>query len=297
MSPRRRVLVVDDSVDVHRLVAARLRAEDIDVLSASGADEGLALARREAPDLVLLDVDMPGRDGFSVCRELKDDRSTYEIAVIFLTGEGDVQTKVRGFDLGAVDYITKPFHPAELRARVRSALRVRELQELLAARAMIDGLTGLYNRAYFDRRLAEEAARSGRHGTPLALVMVDVDRFKSVNDHFGHPGGDRVLREVSTLLRATARVTDIACRYGGEEFALIAPGSTAAEAAVLAERLRTAVPTTLLPDRRPVTASFGVAALGGGTAEELVSAADGALYRAKCNGRDRVEVATAPPPT
>jgi diguanylate cyclase (GGDEF)-like protein len=219
---------------------------------------------------------------------------------MFLTGSDDVSEKVRGFDLGAMDYVTKPFEPAELRARVRSALRTKRYQDLLASRAQIDGLTGLWNRAHFDRRIEQEMAAARRYGRHVALLMVDVDHFKKINDGFGHPAGDAVLQRVGEVLSATLRATDAPCRYGGEEFGVILTETDEAAAAIAARRVLSAIATIDLARRGVrvgVSASIGVAVaerMGASpTAAGLVAAADRALYAAKRAGRARVVVAGA----
>ncbi len=255
------------------------------------------------PDLILLDVDMPEQSGLDLCRTLKSDPRTAVIPIIFLTAASDVNTKVHGFDLGAVDYVTKPFHPAELRARVRSALRTKRYQDLLTARAQVDALTSLHNRGYFDDFLASAVRAAIDTSAPCSLVLVDLDHFKGLNDRFGHPFGDLVLQQVGELIGATVRATDAACRYGGEELALILPGLTSATASRVAERVRSAISCLELAPKGEaveVTASFGVAELcdlpgppSGATAAALVAAADAALYRAKQQGRNRVCTASS----
>jgi diguanylate cyclase (GGDEF)-like protein len=294
------VLAVDDSPEVHALLEVRLRPEGLHLVKAESYDAGLALAQQLTPDLILLDVDMPEHSGLDLCRRLKENPSTANIPVIFLTGSSDVDTKVHGFDLGAVDYVTKPFHPAELRARVRAALRMKRAQDMLTQRAQVDALTGLRNRAYLDERLAAEVAGSARSGRPLSLVMMDLDHFKNLNDTFGHPFGDLVLQRVGDFLARSVRPCDVACRYGGEELAVILTDTTIAGAHAVAERIRDQVRQLDLAPRGKavtVTASFGiaeaieVAARGGELRPSaLLAAADAALYTAKREGRDCVRL-------
>jgi diguanylate cyclase (GGDEF)-like protein len=290
-----KVLVVDDSEEIHDLLRARLQAEPIDLRFAADGGTGLALASEWGPDLILLDVDMPDPDGFEVCRRLKADPRTMPIPVVFLTGATSPAEKIRGLDLGAADYVTKPFDAAELRARVRATLRTKYLMDLLAHKAMIDGLTGLWNRTYFESRLSSELAHTRRTGRPLSCVMLDVDHFKRVNDRYGHPFGDEVLRAVGRLLAETCRQEDVACRYGGEEFAILTPGVAAEGAAELAERVRTGVAALALPHRDGpvrVTCSLGVSDLRHTPPPTIVELADRALYEAKQSGRNRVAVAS-----
>lgn len=291
------VLAIDDSPDVLALLAVRLRPEDITLTTATSYDEGVALALSTLPDLILLDVDMPEHSGLDLCRRLKSEATTRNIPVIFLTGSTDIETKVHGFDLGAVDYVTKPFHPAELRARVRAALRMKRAQDLLTERIQIDALTSLRNRSFFDERLAVEVESHLRRLKPLSLVLLDLDHFKRLNDDFGHPFGDSVLQRVGDLIVRSVRSSDMACRYGGEELAVILPDTPSAQALQLGERLCAQIRAlTFAPRGKPVvvTSSAGVAELFEVSRGEepspaaLLEAADRALYAAKATGRDRV---------
>jgi diguanylate cyclase (GGDEF)-like protein len=231
-----------------------------------------------------------------VLSQLKADPVTHDIAVIFVSASNETMDRVRGLDLGAVDFVGKPFDVTELRARVRSALRMQRLLRMLSQRAQLDGLTGLWNRAYLDDRLRKEVAGALRHGTPISLILCDLDRFKSLNDTFGHPFGDEVLERAASIL-SSGRAQDVACRYGGEEFAVIVPAALAEEAAGVAERHRARIEQVAWNERPSVriSASFGVADLtcldGEPTPEKLIAAADAALYRAKTTGRNRVVVA------
>jgi diguanylate cyclase (GGDEF)-like protein len=286
------LLLIDDSAAVQTLLRARLKDEPIVIHCASDGQAGLKMAAQLVPDLILLDVDMPQPDGFEVCRLLKSDPGLIHVPIIFLTGAASPQEKIRGLELGAIDYITKPFDPAELRARVRAALRLKFMMDLLAQKAQIDALTGLWNRRYFDERLEAEVSMARRAPRPLAVLMIDIDKFKLINDTYGHATGDEVLRRVACLLGESVRTEDIVCRYGGEEFAVIAP-NTCDGAAALAERLRHAVETmkiTFLGKPLHVTASIGVASHDQAPETSLVAQADAALYRAKQAGRNRVEV-------
>jgi diguanylate cyclase (GGDEF)-like protein len=204
------------------------------------------------------------------------------------------EDKVTAFDLGATDYVTKPFDLAELRARLRAALRLDQLLHLLADRANVDGLTGLGNRAHFNQRWAERVAECRRHPGPLSLAMCDVDYFKRINDTYGHPAGDEVLQGVAKLLQTECREIDVACRYGGEEFALIMPLTPTADASVVADRIRDAMSRVVWP-RHPehlVTMSIGLVghagAIGDATAAQWIEQADRNLYAAKHSGRNCV---------
>jgi diguanylate cyclase (GGDEF)-like protein len=287
------VLIVDDSQDVHRLLKVRLKNEELDFISANDGLEGVSLAQERQPSLIILDLDMPQMDGLSVLRRLKELPQTQHIPIIVLSGLQSPQDKVQAFDLGAIDYVTKPFELTELRVRVRSALRMQQLVQMLAQRAQIDGLTGLWNRTFFDRRWAEEHARCARHGHAMSIALLDLDHFKSINDSFGHPAGDMVLQGVAKVLQRESRQSDLACRYGGEEFVLLMPDTPAADAATVCERIRVAVEACRWP-RVPMlrlTVSIGVAGASSSapvSAEQWVEATDHNLYTAKRNGRNRV---------
>lgn len=297
------VLAIDDSPDVHRLLDVRLRPEGLVLHHALNAAEGLTMARELLPDLVLLDVDLPLVTGFEVCQRLKEDPATAGVPIIFLTGASEVYAKVQGFDLGAVDYVVKPFEPAELRARVRAALRTKRFHDLLSARSHVDGLTAIWNRSYFNQRMGEEVAAAQRYDRILSLVMVDLDHFKGLNDSFGHPFGDQVLQSVGDVLHACLRTTDAPCRFGGEEFALILTETAEQGAMITAERVRAQI--AQLPFRPKdrhvgVTASLGVACSAifdkkSLSVTSMVTAADDALYDAKHAGRDCVCAARRKP--
>jgi diguanylate cyclase (GGDEF)-like protein len=289
-----KVLLIDDCSAIHGLVRARLRDEPVELHSAFDGNAGLQTAVTLGPDLILLDVEMPAPNGFEVCRRLKDDPRTMQVPVIFLTGAASTEEKIRGLELGAVDYVTKPFDPAELRARVRASLRTKYLMDLLARKAMIDGLTGLFNRAYFDARLISEMSLARRTQTLLSCIMVDVDRFKQINDEYGHPFGDEILRGIAYVLSENCRAEDSICRYGGEEFVVLCPNADSITTARLGERLRDCIEQAHFTRDGisvQVTCSFGVADLRGTPPPSIVELADKALYRAKQAGRNRVEVA------
>ncbi|MEN6406324.1 MAG: diguanylate cyclase [Thermoguttaceae bacterium] len=300
-----KLLIVDDSSDALEVARIRLAKEGLDIYSADGGRVGLEIARREKPDLILLDVDMPEMSGFDVCRELKADSDLCMIPVLFVTASCTAEDKVRGLDLGAVDYVTKPFDSFELCARVRAALRTKHLQDLLVEYAHIDPLTGLPNRRALFERLEREWARIERHGGRLSFIMADIDHFKEVNDRFGHHIGDKMLHAVARAIAKQCRELDLPARYGGEEFAVVVPFETADNAAHLAERCRQEIAAIALPcdgETVSVTASFGVAeATGLSSIAVLMERADQALYEAKRNGRNTVQTSpnvasNTPPP-
>jgi diguanylate cyclase (GGDEF)-like protein len=294
---RPRILVADDDADARDALQLTLSPQ-YDVTLAEDGAVAVDLARIEHPDLVLMDLFMPRLDGLQALERLRDDPATGDIPVIFVSGRGDDQVKARSLDLGAVDYLQKPFSERELRARVDRTLRQARSQTALRTLAQTDPLTGLANLRAFRERLDEEVKRARRYLTPLTCVMADMDHLKPVNDELGHAAGDRAIAAVAGVIRTELRETDFGARYGGDEFVLLLPHTTADDGRVLAERV-----CARLREMRfelggrviPLGASFGVACLaedaGEGSGEALVHAADAALYRAKRAGRGRVAVA------
>src|SRR5690349_1233019 len=303
-----RILIVDDHEDNIELLRARLEARGYVIDSAMDGEQALACVAKTAPDLILLDVMMPRIDGFEVVRRLKADKSLPFIPIILQTALDSTEHKVEGLDAGADDYITKPINFAELEARVKSMLRIKRLQDALEERerelsevnrqllkmAQTDALTGLDNRRYLEERLEEMFGHSRRLKEPLAVVLCDLDRFKSVNDTYGHQTGDAVLKQLARILKQEAREIDRVGRYGGEEFIVLLPGTVLDAAVTFAERVRSAVEArTFTFDGGTLlrTVSCGVAAWTHprvSSCEGLIKAADSALYVAKETGRNRV---------
>lgn len=292
--PRKpRVLVVEDDPDV-RMLLADLLEEDHEVIEAEDGEQGVEMARAERPDVVLLDLFLPRLDGFGALEEIKRDARTADIPVLFLSAERDETARVRGLELGAADFVVKPFSAVELRARIARTLRAARQQEQLRTIAQTDALTGLPNFRAFRQRLDEELKRARRYHTPLSAVMIDLDNLKPINDRLGHAAGNRAIEALAEAVLSQLRETDFAARYGGDEFVVLLPHTGAEEARALAERLRRAVRRVEMEGGLSLRASLGVAALAPGTqadADTLLRAADAALYRAKALGRDRVCVA------
>jgi two-component system, cell cycle response regulator len=296
---RPRLLVADDEEDAREALAMSLAA-DYEVAAVSDGEAAVEAARAGHPDLVLLDLYMPRLDGFAALERLRADPATADIPVIFVSAGGDDAVKARSLDLGAIDYLQKPFSERELRARVERTLRLSRSQTALRELAQTDPLTGLANLRAFRARLDEEVKRARRYGTPLTCVMADMDHLKPVNDDLGHAAGDRAIAAVAAVIGAELRETDFGARYGGDEFVLLLPHTTCDEGRVLAERICARLRETRLEmSGRPVPigASFGVSCLEPGAHdaphEALVRAADAALYRAKRAGRGRVGVSPA----
>ncbi|GJQ30912.1 MAG: diguanylate cyclase response regulator [Phycisphaerae bacterium] len=280
-------------MDVHRLLTIKLRNEGVALQHAHDGVQGLDMARTAPPAAILLDLDMPGLDGLAVIRRLKEEEATQHIPVLVLSGLRKPEDKVAAFELGAADYITKPFDLTELRVRLRAALKIHHLLQLLAHRAQIDGLTDLWNRAFFDQRWDQEHARCQRHGHPLSVAMIDIDHFKQINDTKGHPVGDAVLTGLAKVLRRESRQSDCVCRYGGEEFVLVMPDTGPTDAANVCERIRAAVESATFvgTEGLRVTISVGVAGASGAcplSPGDWLREADRNLYAAKSGGRNRV---------
>jgi diguanylate cyclase (GGDEF)-like protein len=305
---KKKILVVDDHEDNIELLRARLEARGYEVFGANDGQAALDQVEKVCPDLILLDVMMPKMDGMEVVRRLKANENLPFIPVIMQTALDSTENKVEGLDAGADDYITKPINFAELEARVNSLLRIQALQSALASRekelselngrlrqiSLTDGLTQVDNRRSLEERLHDMWQHSIRLHEPIAVVMCDIDKFKSVNDTYGHQAGDSVLREFAQLLKTEAREIDRVGRYGGEEFLLILPGTVLDAAVTFAERLREKVEKhnfTYAGGTLCRTMSCGVAAAPHPRVkdqEALLRAADEALYVAKETGRNRV---------
>ncbi|HEX5389791.1 MAG TPA: diguanylate cyclase [Burkholderiaceae bacterium] len=290
-----RLLVVDDQA-IQIQVLYRALAPDCQVLMATTGEAALRLCHERQPDLVLLDVEMPGMDGFDVLRQLKTDPATRELPVIFVTGHSSDDVESRCLEAGGVDFISKPINPRVVRSRVKTHLMLKFQSDLLRDMVFVDPLTNSYNRRYFDQRLAVEWSRAARSGAPLSLLMVDVDHFKAYNDHYGHPAGDSALRDVvRAITRHLQRPGDTVARYGGEEFACLLPETDHAAAMMLADRLEQGVRELALPHAHSGAAPVVTISVGVGTAvppfegeaQALVQDADLALYRAKRGGRGR----------
>ena len=292
------ILIVDDQPDNVVILAEALQGDDCRCRVATSGKRALAAVASKTPDVILLDILMPGMDGYEVCRQLKSKHETADVPVLFLSALDEPFDKLRAFEAGGADYVTKPFHIAEVRARVQVHLRLRRLQQALAESSLTDALTGLANRRRFEEVLAGEWSRAERRNDKLSLLMIDVDHFKRFNDHYGHVAGDECLRRVGRALQgALARSGDFVARYGGEEFVAVLAGLDPAECATQGERLRAAVEQQSIPHEGSTVGPVVSISVGGATLRpqrdlsttKLVEMADAALYRAKAAGRNRVE--------
>lgn len=305
-----RILVVDDNRDNVEIIATRLRFRGYEIDEASDGIRALEQVRKAPPDLILLDVMLPDIDGYEISRRIKGDDKLPFIPIILVTARDTTQDKVAGLDAGADDYLTKPINFPELEARVRSMLRIKKLQDEIELKnrelervSITDGLTGLFNHRHIHSLLHEEFERADRTGERLTVAMFDLDRFKSVNDTYGHQAGDRVLEQLADILRESAREIDRLGRYGGEEFMALLPDTGIEDGEVFVERVRREVarrPFQIGENREPLrmTTSAGVATYPHQRIkdpETLVRLADEALYAAKSSGRNRVVRFDQPP--
>lgn len=295
-----RILIVDDEPTNIHMLAEALKG-DYEVRFATDAARALEIAAGLPLDLVLLDVVMPGVDGFEVLRRLKSDSATRNVPVIFVTAMHEIDDEQLGFSLGAVDYITKPVRPSIVRARVRTHIELKRQRDLLERYAFIDGLTGIANRRRFDDVLQSRWNAAQRHGTPLALMLLDVDHFKLFNDTYGHGPGDDCLRRVAGALAQTfSRGDDLVARYGGEEFAVILSGDDATE--LQADRVLRAVSALGIPHCKSGAANCVSVSIGavetvpqaGTTSLQAMALADQLLYEAKQGGRNQCAFLSEP---
>ena len=303
------VLVIDDSPAIREQVVRTLSEVGLfdQYMEAKDGLEGFRTLIESKADLVICDVDMPRMDGFKFLQLVESRPELQGVPIIMLTGMMDFNSKIKGLEQGASDYLTKPFDTGELVARVKVQLKIKSLQdelrkanELLKRLTNIDHLTNLFNRRYLAEILDGEFFRARRNNEYLSLIIVDIDYFKKVNDTYGHQNGDVVLGAVASLAQRQLRAYDSAARYGGEEFVLVIPGTSLAGGVMVAERLRQAVLEHSFPpplEDLTVTISAGVATYPSpnvDSVDSLFRQADEALYRAKQNGRNRVEtMATA----
>ena len=292
-----KILAIDDSqFNIHALV--QILGEAYTVKCESDPVEGLEAVKTFTPDLILLDVVMPKMTGFEVIKLLKDDESTRDIPVVFLTGLSDRKSEQRGLGLGAVDYVKKPFDAHTVLLRVQTQFKIINLLKELYKQGLTDPLTGMGNRRHFNNVLEMEWKRSARNKSPLSFVISDIDHFKNINDNFGHLSGDMVLKEVAQVIKEGAkRVTDHTARWGGEEFAIIMPETDRNGAFFVAEKIRAEVEKTVFKVENgveiKVTISMGVNTVvvdlsSDYTMTKFLTDADSVLYKAKDLGRNRV---------
>jgi diguanylate cyclase (GGDEF)-like protein len=297
------ILVVDDTHDNLRLLANILNEQGYQVRPVPQGSRAIAAAQSKPPDLVLLDIMMPGMDGYAVCEALKADERTRDIPIIFISALNETFDKVKAFSLGGVDYITKPFQSEEVLARVKTHITIRKLQQELEDRnreldrlVNIDGLTQIANRRYFDTYLEHEWRRLAREQQPLSLIFLDIDYFKLYNDHYGHQAGDECLKQVAQVFEHVARrPADLAARYGGEEFVILLPNTDERGAQHLAEEIQENLQQLAIPHGSSTASSYVTCSIGiacttptpAASVEIFVATADEAVYQAKNQGRNQ----------
>ncbi len=296
-SKKSRILIVDDAPENIRILGDALKGDHRISFAVNGR-EALGIARSDnVPDLILLDIVMPEMDGYEVCRQLKAGKKTRNIPVIFITAKSDEEDETKGLGLGAVDYITKPFSKAIVKARVRTHLELKRHRDILENLSSMDGLTGIPNRRRFDESLSTEWKAALREGEPLSIIMIDIDFFGAYNNTYGHLAGDDCLKKVAgTLADSVNRPMDFLGRYGGEEFSAILPKTDMEGAVYVAEEMRKNVEGLRIRHENSLVSDWVTVSLGAAvmtpaaefTPAALIEGGDEALYQAKKEGRNRV---------
>ena len=292
------ILVIEDHPDQRDLLAIVLQREGYNVVTAGNGIEAMEKLQKEDVQIALSDIMMPKMDGFELIKSIRNDPALKGIYLILITARIQEGDRVRGLDLGADDYITKPFSFSELLARVRVGSRVVQYQQNLEYQTQIDPLTGLFNRRAFERKIAEEFERARRYNHSLSILLLDIDNFKTINDTYGHHGGDTALIKISEILRERTRRSDFPARYGGEEFVLILPETHQDSALQVANKIHEEIRSgTFGTDTRPFTLTVSIGLSSTSTKHytdwrQTLDDADQAMYVAKNSGKDRVEVCT-----
>ena len=306
-SEKKNIYIVDDIEENLQVVGAMLKEEGLNISFARNGESALKGIAKKIPDLILLDISMPEMDGYEVCEHLKTDKATADIPVIFLTGRSQADDIIKGFQYGAVDYVTKPFNAEELLARVSTHLELKESRDIISRQnnelkelnselyqlSITDKLTGIYNRLYIMEMISKEFSKSKRNNSTFSCILFDIDHFKKFNDTYGHLAGDHVLEKTAQLARDMIRTEDSLGRYGGEEFLLVLPDINAEKAEAVGEKIRAAIQDcsyTFGKHTLNVTISLGVSDNTRSDPEdekEIIDNADKALYKAKNEGRNR----------
>jgi len=298
---RGKVLLVDDIKANVNILKLNLK-KDYDISVAYDGESALEQVVKNPPDLILLDVQMPGIDGYEVCRRLKKDKDTEKIPIVFITTKNEEEDETKGLEIGAIDYITKPFSIPIVKARVKNLMQMKKQQDILERLSLIDGLTGIPNRRYFDQVFLQEWKRAIRAQAPLSVIMIDIDFFKKYNDQYGHPSGDECLKSVGKALSETLhRPQDLVARYGGEEFIALLPDTEIAGAFIIGETMRQNVENLQIPHAQSlaadyVTISAGIASVvptNVSSSGLLIKDADRVLYKVKKDSRNTCKTFSA----
>lgn len=279
------ILIVDDVPKNLQVIGNHLSNENYELVMTTSGEAALKAIKEEPPDLILLDINMPGIDGYQVCKELKESEHYNDIPIIFLTARADEEDLVKGFEVGAVDYVTKPFNKSELLARVKTHIELYKLKLELIKMSLTDPLTELENRRsiinFFDN-----------DNKNAFILLSDIDNFKSINDTYGHDCGDLILQSVAKEIKKNLRKEDRVCRWGGEEFLIVLPGTSVDEGKIIAEKIRTSIeqmPLTYSTYNINVTMTFGSAEYyTNDSPDRVIMKADDALYEGKIQGKNRV---------
>jgi diguanylate cyclase (GGDEF)-like protein len=301
-NPKRgKLLLVDDIKSNVNILKLKLKKE-YDIGVAYDGKSAIEQVFKDPPDLILLDVEMPGMDGYEVCRRLKAEKHTENIPIVFITSKTEEEDETKGLELGAIDYITKPFSIPIVKARVKNLMQMKMQQDILENLSLIDGLTGIPNRRYFDQAFQQEWRRAIRTQMPLSVIMMDIDFFKKYNDYYGHPSGDECLRSVARgISQALHRPQDVVARYGGEEFIALLPDTNIAGAFTIGENMRRNVENLEIPHAQSLSADYVTISAGIANIVPkneyspalLIEGADKALYKAKKDTRNTCKTCSA----
>jgi len=284
------ILMIDDTISNLDMVSDFLI--DYDVITSLSGQDAIEILNEEEIDLILLDIMMPDMNGYEVCTQLKNNPRTKDIPIIFLTSKSDEDSIEKAYEIGGIDYVTKPFKPKELLAKVKRELYLQELQQELKLLASTDPMTKLYNRRYFTKMSQHTLNLAKREKQDLSIIMLDIDKFKNINDTYGHQVGDDVIIALANKLIQHQRTSDIVCRYGGEEFVILLPNTSQENAKTLGEKIRVAIESSSVANLK-YTISLGVSSVDIENDTDIESAlkrADDALYEAKESGRNTIKV-------
>jgi len=290
------ILIVDDT-RLNIKIMTDILADDYKIFCATSGKEALEIAMSQSIDLILLDIIMPEMDGYEVCKRLKSDQQTQNIPLIFITAMTNIEDETKGLEMGAIDYIFKPVSAPILRARVKNHLELKMCRDTLEKHCLMDGLTGIANRRYFDDTFDKEWRRALRSGETLSVVFIDIDFFKKYNDCYGHLAGDDCLRQVgNSLKKSLKRAGDLVARFGGEEFVIVLPATPLADAARVGEKVRSNIESLKVVHQTSEVSKYITVSVGIATTipeinmvpASLLDQADKALYEAKKQGRNRV---------